>query len=159
EDAGPAPGSTRTRLSPAPGSVRSEGDLLVGVGGGPQPGRRWGWLGRLGRLGLGGWLEAAGRVLAGRGFLGAFVLELAVDVVLAERAGTGVGQVVQLQRGRALVAQAERAGPDHLSGRSLPHGPAALVAQHMVMPARGGEAGVGGRAAAGMLDDMIRVSP
>src|SRR5262249_57822718 len=125
--------------------VRSEGDLLVGVGGGLGPGRRWGWLGR---PGFGVWLEAAGRVLPGRGVLGTLVLELAVDVVLADRAGTGVGQVMQLQRGQALVAQAERAGPHHLSGRSLSHGPAALVAQHVVMPARGGEAGVGGRAAA-----------
>jgi hypothetical protein len=131
--------------------VRSEGDLLVG--GSLRPGWWCGWLG-FGWLGFGVWLEAAGRVPT-RARVLTFALELEVDVVLADRAGAGVGQVTQLQRGQALVAAAQRAGPHHLSGHSLLHGPAALVAQHMVVAAGRGEAGVHGGAAAGVLDQVV----
>jgi hypothetical protein len=128
--------------------VRSEGALLVG--GSLRPGWWW-WCGW---LGFGVWLEAAGRVPT-RARVLTFALEFEVDVVLAERAGPGVGQVTQLQRGQALVAAAERAGPDHMSGRGLCHAPATLVPQHMVVPARGGKAGVDGRAAAGVFDNVV----
>jgi hypothetical protein len=56
-----------------------------------------------------------------------------------------------------LVANAQRAGPDDLSGRGLGDGPAAVVAQHVIVPAGRGEAGIDGGTAAGVFDGVVGV--
>src|SRR5258705_7828450 len=71
--------------------------------------------------------------------------------------GHGVGKVVEVGWGQPVVGFSESAGPGEVSGLGVGEGPAALVAQPVIVAARRADIDVGRFTAVGVFDAVVGV--